>query len=223
MNDPSQESIGQIADETATLTVQAAANSAFALFRDKRFRHWARFQDVSQTEQDRIFNELNVAFITMIMLTYDAPDLRSSAEFRDYLASLKKRIPMAHVALLRTSGVEEKQLRVWKRLIEMRYEEYYRDKHDVRKASMQIESSKKGLDMTGLSKIQMLVPIHAVAIGCHRHICRGKTQGRDELFKNVLGGLSEFYVNLRVHLEGGKITRLTRARMALRRFLRRFY
>ena len=86
---------------------------------------------------------------------------------------------------------------------------------------MQIESSEKGLDLDGLVKIQMLVPVQAVAIGCHHHICRGDTEGKDNLFKLSLKSLSKFYVELRVRLEGGKITPLTRARVAVKRMLHR--
>jgi hypothetical protein len=72
-----------------------------------------------------------------------------------------------------------------------------------------------------LSKIQMLLPIQAVAIGCHYHICRGNTEGQDDLFKLTLRSLSMFYVELRVRLEGGKITPLTRARVTLKQLLHR--
>jgi len=103
----------------------------------------------------------------------------------------------------------------------MRYEEYARDRHDVRAAAMQIESAEKSLDLDDLSKIQLLVPVQAVAIGCHHHICRGDTDGRDDLFKLTLRSLSMFYVELRVRLEGGRITPLTRARVAFKRMLHR--
>ena len=103
----------------------------------------------------------------------------------------------------------------------MRYEEYARDKHEVRGAAMQIESAKKSLDLDGLSRIQLLVPVQAVSIGCHHHICRGNTAGRDDLFKQILKSLSTLYVELRIRLEGGKITALTRARVALKRILQR--
>jgi len=86
---------------------------------------------------------------------------------------------------------------------------------------MQIESAEKTLDLDSLSKIQLLVPVQAVSIGCHHHICRGNTAGRDELFKQILKSLSRFYVELRIRLEGGKITPLTRVRVALKRMLRR--
>jgi hypothetical protein len=221
MNKPKFESLDQMADLTAAALAQAAAGSAFHLFRDKQFRRLASFEQLSQTEQDRIFNELVIASLVLIMLVLEAPDLRVAREFRDYLADLNKKIPKAYVDHLRTLGIKSRHLQDWKKLIAMRYEEYARDRHDVRAAAMQIESSQKGLDLDDLSKIQMLVPVQAVAIGCHHHICRGDTDGRDDLFKLTLRSLSRFYVEVRVRLEGGRITPLTRARVALKRILRR--
>jgi len=218
---PTFESPDQMAGTTAASLAQAAAGSAFHLFRDKQFRRLAGIEQLSQEERDRIFNELVVALVVLIMLLLEAPDLRVSGEFRAYLAGLNKKIPKAHVNHLRTLGVETNHLRDWEKLIAMRHEEYARDRHDVRAAAMQIESSEKGLDLDDLSKIQMLVPIQAVAIGCHHHICRGDTKGRDDLFKLTLKSLSLFYVELRVRLEGGRITPLTRARVALKRMLHR--
>jgi hypothetical protein len=221
MKKPQFESLDQMADATAAALAQAAAGSAFQLFRDQEFRRLAGLERLSQTEQDRIFNELVVASLVLIMLALEAPDLRVPREFRDYLAELKKRIPKAYVDHLRTLGVEAKHLRVWEKLIGMRYEEYARDRHDVRAAAMEIESSEKALDLDDLSKIQMLVPVQAVAIGCHHHICRGDTKGQDALFKLTLRSLSRFYVEVRVRFEGGRITPLTRARMGLKRAIRR--
>ena len=86
---------------------------------------------------------------------------------------------------------------------------------------MQIDSAEKELDLKDLSKIQMLVPVQAVAIGCHHHICRGNTTGLDEVFKLTLKSLSMFYVEVRLRLEGGPITPLRRASVAIKRMLRR--
>jgi len=218
---PACESLDQMADTTAAGLVEAAAGSAFQLFRDKKFRRLAAIEQLSQEERDRIFNELVVALVVLIMLLLEAPDLHGAGEFRGYLATLNKSIPKAHVDQLRSLGVETNHLQDWEKFIGMRYEEYARDRHNVRAAAMQIESAEKRLDLDGLSKIQMLVPVQAVAIGCHHHICRGDTEGRDDLFKLTLESLSQFYVELRVRLEGGRITPLTRARVALKRMLRR--
>ena len=218
---PDFESLDQMAEATAAGLSQAAASSAYELFLDKEFRRLAGLELLTQVEQDRIFNELVVAFLVLIMLLLEAPDLRVTQEFRNYLAGLNQRISAAYMENLTTLGVEANHLRDWEKLISMRYEEYARDKHEVRGAAMRMESAEKSLDLDGLSRIQLLVPVQAASIGCHHHICRGNTDGRDDLFKQVLKSLSKFYVELRIRLEGGKITPLTRARVALKRMLRR--
>ena len=218
---PNFESLDQVAGVTAAGLSQAAAASAYELFCDKEFRQMAGLGWLSQGEQDRIFNELVVAFLVLIMLLLEAPDLRVPPELRNYLADLNKRIPEAYVENLKTLGVKTNHLRNWEKLISMRYEEYGRDKHEVRAAAMQIESAEKSLDLDGLSKIQLLVPVQAVSIGCYDHIRRGNTTEQDDLFKQILKSLSKFYVELRIRLEGGKITPLTRARVVLKRILQR--
>jgi hypothetical protein len=218
---PQFESPEQMADATAAGLVQVAAHQAFGLFHEKEFRRLANFDILSQVEQDRVFNELVVAYVVLTILVMEAPDLRVPREFRDYLIDLKEKIPKAHTDYLRSLGVETEHLRDWEKLIDLRYEEYAKDRHEVRAAAMQIESAEKALDLEDLSKIQMLVPVQAVAIGCHHHICRGETGGRDDLFKLTLRSLSRFYVDIRIRLEGGKITSLGRARVALKRALHR--
>ena len=213
------ESPEQMAGATATALVQASAHHAFELFKDKEFRRLARFDALGQVEQDRIFNELVVAYLVLIVLVLEAPDLRVPPDMRDYLATLKEMIPKAYVDDLRTLGVESEHLRVWEKLISLRYEEYAKDRHDVRSAAMHLESREKPLDLDDLSRIQLLVPVQATAIGCHHHVCRGNTDGRDELFKLTLRSLSRFYADIRIRLEGGKITFMMRARRLLRRLI----
>jgi len=215
------ESLDQMADATAAALDQAAASYAFQLFSDKEFRQLLSFDRLSQVEQDRIFNELVVAYVVLVILVLEAPDLRVPDEFRGYLVGLNEKIPKAHLDYLRTLGVDTEHLRDWEKLIAMRYDEYAKDRHEVRAAAMKIESSEKVLDLDDLSKIQMIVPVQAVAIGCHHHVCRGDTRGHDDLFKLTLRSLSRFYVEIRVRLEGGKISPLTRARVALKRIVRR--
>jgi len=218
---PQFESTDQMADATAGALVKVAINNAFQLFRDKKFRRLSSFDTLTQGEQERVFNELIVTYVVLVVLLLEAPDLRVPREFRDYLIDLKEKIPKAHTDYLRTLGVETEHLRDWEKLVSLRYDEYAKERHEVRSAAMQIESSEKALDLDDLSKIQMLVPLQAVAIGCHHHVCRGDTKGRDELFKLTLRSLSRFYVDIRIRLEGGKATPLTRARAALKGFIHR--
>jgi len=208
-----------MADATAAGLVQVAAHEAFQLFRHKEFRRLVSFDIQSQIEQDRIFNELVVSYIVLLLLLLEAPDLRIPREFRDYLKDLKEKIPRAYVDYLKTLRVAAEHLGDWEKLIGLRYEEYARDRHEVRAAAMEVESSEKALNLDDLSNIQMLVPVQTVAIGCHHHVCRGETKGRDELFKLTLKSLSKFYVDIRIRFEGGKVTPLTRARVALKRVI----
>jgi len=214
------ESPEQVAGATAKALVQASAHHAFKLFRNRAFRRSADFETLDQVEQDRIFNELVVAYLVLIMLVLAAPDLRVPPEFLDYLATLKEAVPKAYIDNLRTLGVKNEHLRVWEKLISLRYEEYAKDRHEVRSAAMHLEAREKSLDLDDLSTIQLLVPVQAAAIGCHRHVCRGNTDGRDELFKLTLKALSRFYADIRIRLEGGEITFFMRVRWLLRRIIR---
>ena len=119
------------------------------------------------------------------------------------------------------SMVEDEHLRDWDTLIASRYEEYAGDRHQVRAAALRTEADEGTLDRESLTHIQLLVPVCAVAIGCHHHICRGETAGRDDLFKHTLHWLAEFYIELRTRFEGGTITPLDRVQLALRRIVRR--
>ena len=220
-NEPTFESLDQMADVTAAGLARAAVGAAFELCRDKRFRRLAAIEQLNQPEQDRIVNELVVASLVLIMLLLEAPDLRVAGDFQRYLADMSKKVPRAFLDYLGNLGIGTNPLQDWEKLIAMRYEEYARDRHGVRAAAMQIESAERGLDLDGLSRIQMLVPLQVVAIGCHDHICRGDMEGRDDLFKLTLDSLSKFYVEIRVRVEGGTITPLTRMRAALKEMLYR--
>lgn len=210
----------EIAGATAEALVQSAAGAAFSTFCEEGFRQLAGIDRLSQTEQDRIFNELVVAYLVLVMLVLEAPDLCVADDFRSYLARLRERIPVAYVSHLKDLDVATQYLRDWERLIAMRYREYARSRHDVRAAAMEIESADKCLDLDGLSKIQMLLPPQAVAIGCHQHICRGRTDGRDELFKATLRSLSKFYVKLRLRLERHGLSSLARLSLVVKRMVR---
>jgi hypothetical protein len=67
-NEPTRESLDQVADVTVTGLAQAAAGPAFDLFRDKQFCRLTGMEELNSTEQDRIFNELVVASVVPIML-----------------------------------------------------------------------------------------------------------------------------------------------------------
>lgn len=216
---PSRASFEQMAKITAAMLNQSATTKAFELFRDKKFRNLAHFNSLDQTEQDRIFNELILAFHTLIVLTLEAPDLRVKNDFKEYLQLLKEETPKAYLAQLQELGVENEHLKLWKKLFKMRYEEYSSDRLKAREAAMIVESRDKELTGKDLEDITLFLPVPSVAIGCHYHICRQKVKGRDELFKLTIKWLGRFYIEVRVRMEGGDTTLLKRMKMKVKYFL----
>src|SRR5947207_12961362 len=150
---PAIESLDQMVEVTAAGLSQAAAASAYELFCGKEFRAMARLERLSHGERDRIFNELVVAFLVLIMLLLEAPDLRVSRELRNYFADLNKRIPEAYVEHLRTLGLDSNHIGDWENLISMRCEQYERDKHAEREAATKLETAQTRLDCYRLSSI----------------------------------------------------------------------
>jgi hypothetical protein len=224
MNDnefPSFESVKEMADATASNLAKASAGLAFTIFNDKTFRSLARFDAMPVEERDRIFNELLIAGLTLHMLALEAPDLHVPDDTRPFLKQVAGEIPAAHVRELADIGVPEENQRDWIKLIGMRYGEYAADRHKARSASMQIESAKRTLGREDMDGIQAMVPVQVVTIGSHHHICRGKTEGYDELFKFMLRSLSRFYVEMRLAYEGRPLTPLTRAKIAVKRLFRK--
>src|SRR3989339_1076489 len=175
--------------------------------------------EMVQLEQDRILNELILAGITVIMLTLEAPDLRINRDFKEYFRLLKDEVPKAHLTQLKEMGIEKKHVKLWKKLIEMRYDEYAQDRLKARSAAMEYDSRKKDLTSKDLDDIHLFLPAFTVAVGCHHHICRGKTEGKDLAFKYLMKKLARFYTMMRAAMEGGHLTPIGRARIATRHFV----
>ena len=205
---------------------QVASSFAFRIYQDNTYRKLLGFENLEKVEQDRVFNELVVATLTLIMLTLDAKDLRTVEEMGEFFLWFGKKFPKAHRETLRGYGIEKQYLDLWDKLIAMRYTQYSEDKLEARYAAMQVEAKDKedgALDRDDMTNIMLTVPIQTVAIGAHHHICRGKTKGKDELFLCLLHHLQRFYLEIRIPLEGGHITPFMRLRMNVRHAWRRIF
>lgn len=212
-------SLPKMAKLIATMLDKGAVGWVGKIFWDKKFQRLTEFDKLKQSEKDRIFNELILAPLTLFMITLEAPDLRQPEDFREYLLTVRDEIPKAHVEYLKTLGIEKKHLSDWKKLIRMRYGEYNESKLKARQAMMEYKSQEKDLVPSDLDEIHLFLPVFTVAVGCHRHICRGKTKGKDELFKYLIKHLSRFYSEFRVIVEGAEITPWKRFKIKLRHFL----
>lgn len=211
-------SLTKMAQITAVGLDRMVNHTGFRIWDDRTYRSLIHFDKLPQLERDRIFNELILAGLGVIMLTLDAPDLRVDKEMKQYYALLRDELPRAHVAELRRLGAEKKHLKTWKKLIAMRYDEYSQAKHNARSAAMEYESQEKQLTSADLDGIHLYLPPFTVAVSCHKHIVRGKTEGYDLAFKYLMKKLSRFYVIARAAIEGRRITPFIRLRMGWRHF-----
>lgn len=221
MTEPTFTQLEEVAQATTDKLAEAAAHFAYQLFNDKQFRALAWVDQLEQTEQDRIFNELLVSALLLIVFTFEAPDLDVNEDEREYFKLLAACIPQAHIRALRALGVEQEHLDIWDKLIRMRYEEYQQSRLRIRAAAMELETLERELDAHGLDRIALMLPVEVIAIGCHQHVCRSQTEGRDELFKVQLRAFGAFYVHIRLLTLGRRVTWWMRVHMACKRAMRR--
>ena len=210
---PSEASFKKMSGLISEMIVQASVNWAGKLYNHPKFIRLAGLRAKDQTEQDRILNELVIAPLTLLMITLEAPDIDQPRDYREFLKMIRDEIPKAHIRYLKSLGIEKKYLRLWEKLIKMRYEEYKGERVKARQAMMEYESGLGELTISELDGINKVVPAFLVAVGCHQHICRGKGLKNEALFKMIMKKLSRFYVEYRVMVEGGKITLDKKIRM----------
>lgn len=213
-------SISKMAQITAGVLDRAASHNAFQIYRHSKFRHLTSLLTLEKLEQDRIFNELAVTNIVLLMLSLEASDLKIKEELRDYFLLVKDSLPKAHCNELANLGIEKKYLGDWEKLITMRYEEYSNDKSMVREAAMQFEAKGKELTIKDIEGLQSILPLQTVAFGCFDHVCRGKTEGKKDLLNFLIRHHGRFYIQMRILLEGIKPPLWKKIKMKTAWFLR---
>lgn len=184
---------------------------AFELFRDSSFRKLAKFDSKSQSEQDRIFNEIVVWYLVLFIAVLESPDLKKSDEEKQFFQMIAQDMPKIHVKQLANLGIPKVFQKQWLKLIDMRYQEYQKDKEQVRSDAVKVHSEDKELTTKDHLDIQLLLPVHTVAICLHHHILKGKVKGEDELFKYLFKAVADKYGDMRMLVEQGEIKKWKKA------------
>lgn len=94
----------KMAKVTAAALDRAATQWAFRIYHDKEFKKLGNLENLEQLEQDRIFNELILGNIVLVMITLESPDLRVE-ELKEYYSSVKEQIANAHDDALKERGL----------------------------------------------------------------------------------------------------------------------
>lgn len=172
--------------EIATMMLGAGENIAkmiahesFELWKRKDFRLYIDFDHLDQAEQDRIFNELEVSLIGLYVLHLDQAIDGAPKEKEIAFKALRAGIQEGFLKLLSDSGVNEKFVRQWKILVDMRLKEYRGHLKIALKESLK-DKNFKGKD-AGLRPAWARV--ETIKIDCLSHIRRGKFDEKDPLWK----------------------------------------
>ncbi len=159
---------------------QVVASSSFEFFQRKDFRLYVDFNNLSQTEQDRMFNELELSVLGLFILHFEHAVLSSEKEEqRLVFKALGKDLASAFVQLFIDLGIEKKFIDQWNMLIDMRLKEYREDFEAAMKESSGWKEFKNETQQTKITWAR----IETITIDCLTHIRRGKVEEKDPLWK----------------------------------------
>lgn len=160
---------------------EVVSGSSFSFWKQKDFRERVSFDEITQTEQDRIFNELVVSGLVFLMFILDSfvADIEA-VEKRIVMSKVRDKIPDGYIKTLAGLGIERKYRREWKKLIDLRLHEYLDSRRYAKEEVMFAEEFKGKEEYK-----DAWARIETIAIGCFSHIRRGKGKTHDPLWKMI--------------------------------------
>lgn len=141
---------------------QIIANGSFDFWKSKDFQKLVNFDNVSQTEQDRIFNELEVSVLGLFILKY---------------SHLEKQAIDSFLELMKEVGIEKKHLNTWKKLIDRRLKDY------MEHYQIALDQTEKFKELNEVETRVIWSRIETITIDCLSHIRRGDPIEGDPLWK----------------------------------------
>lgn len=171
--------IAEMLDYTAEKLAESVASFAFDVWSRKDFRLFVNFPNISQTEQDRIFNELKVSILGLLILKFDDGISRKDKEFGLMLEYFENKLIDGFLNLFRNLKVEERFVKQWKKLIDMRIAEYRNHYEVALKESRKMKEFVKNEESIRISWARL----ETITIDCLTHIRRGNVEEKDPLWK----------------------------------------
>lgn len=159
---------------------QFVASQSFEFWQRKDFRLYVEFGNISKEEQDRMFNELEVSLLGLFTFKLrDSYSQNSKDEKKLVLSAIEKDLSSAFLQIFIELGIEEKHIKLWKKLIQMKMDEYEDHLKISLKESKKIQELKKDEEDLRRSWAR----IETITIDCLTHIRRGKVEKDDPLWK----------------------------------------
>lgn len=173
---------GESVDEISQRLVNFVLKSAFEVFKDEEFRRCFDFVRQKQEEQNRLFNELGVTSLCLLLLVLEDVPWRNQEKIH-FWREVRQRTPKMFQDWLKELGLPRPYVSLWGELIQMRYKEYQRDRRQVRQELEKYDQEFANFDIEAAKSAY--VRFMAVAIGAIHHLRRGKTSPKDPFFRHL--------------------------------------
>src|SRR3989338_3894595 len=147
------------------------SNRALAIFQDKDFRRLSNFSQIGEGEQNRIFNELTVTNLILLMLILD--QLAQEAEGQErkgYLLALRQAAPEYFRGFIKRINIPKDLAEIWSQLIDLRYDQYCRDFLDWRGAALNDEK------LADFGSDNRLMIFRTAVFGLYQHLTPGQVK-----------------------------------------------
>lgn len=167
--------------------------SVFTTFKAERFRELANFKKLPVSEQDRIFNELEVAGICLAIFYLRLRKSLVNSEDYQFWQEVERHLPKQLQKILIGYGTDGANAKKMGQLIDERREEYEEIASQAWEASDNLKSEFRNLApemKTFAARAQ------ATAVGTVDHIRRGKIKEGDPLIKYLVAWLMALYKDI---------------------------
>lgn len=154
---------------------------AFRLFRDPKFREMMMFGKIDEEEQNRIFNELVVTNLMILMLMLDQRIREAEGRLKQYLQALREAVPKVFIQELFSMGIPKGFVDIWQKLVDLRYEEYEKSTLEVRGEFLNHDDP----EMREFALENRLMAFQAIAVGSCYHLVRGNADRGIELYRTL--------------------------------------
>ncbi|MFA6296357.1 MAG: hypothetical protein WC663_03315 [Patescibacteria group bacterium] len=158
-------------EKIAQEIVELVSGSAFHVYKDKRVRELVDFSNIDRVEQDRIFNELQVTVLALVILLLEQKSNFAVSNKKDTLLKLRTDVEEKFINFLLEIGIQQGFVDMWSGLIKMRCEEY-RNIYEKRKRKA--------------TKFNSKLLLTVVTNGGLKHIRRGDVFPGDHLRQYIL-------------------------------------
>lgn len=155
------------------------ANEAFRFFKDEKFRELIKFVDLMEEEQNRIFNELTVTnlVLTILLLEQIARE-EENTDRKKYLQAIRETLPEYFINFLKGLGIDARFVEIWRKLIDLRYDEYAKDM--VRFRGEMLAQNEK--DLSVFINDNSLMIFQTMVFGLYDHLTRSRIKKADPLY-----------------------------------------